>query len=188
MKAERTEVGDDMDLVKVYIWLMAALSVGLGGVLWYFSGQVDQTDKLVNTARKKMDAFSDQKEDVLAMLNVFTNNQEEQAREHPMTWFPRRWQRKGISDQSVRPGAWVEKYYPRGNFDEHRIEFKFDNKKPLSRQHIGEFAHAIERDSTRLRIIEMKMRRASGARNEEYKPEDWSGEIVVGYRKARIRE
>ena len=48
-------------------------------------------------------------------------------------------------------------------------------------------AHTVA-ESQQLQISLGKLRRASGARNEEYKADDWAGEIVVGYRKARIRE
>ncbi len=186
MKSEKTPaIGDEIDLIKVYIWVMLFLTVALGGVLWYTVDKVQNTEKLVAAAEKNLEKFSTNKDEILAMLSVFESNKEDEARDRPNTWFSRVWQRVNIPEGSIRPEAWAQKYYPRGNFDEERITLKFENKKPLSRKDIGRFCHEVEHASTRLRIIELKLRRAG--KKDEYKPKEWWGEVTVGYRKARIR-
>ena len=154
-------------------------------MVWFTNTQVEDTNKRIEFARNNLESFAETKQEVNAMLNVYTANKEDEARLQPLTWFSRVWQRKGITDQSIRPGAWQEKYNARGNFDENFIELKFDNKNPLSRKQIGEFCHEIERASTRLRLIELKLRRAG--RKDSFEEDTWSGSVTVGYRKARIR-
>ena len=83
-------------------------------------------------------------------------------------------------------GAWQEKFNARGGFEEAFIELKFDNKNPLTRRQIGEFCHEIERESARLRVIQLKLRRAG--KKDAYDDDAWSGSVTVGYRKAKIRE
>jgi hypothetical protein len=185
VKNDTEAPGDELDLIKVYIWVMVAMTVVLAGVVWFTSSQVDETRKDIEFARKNLQTFAETKQEIGAMLNVYTANKEDEARLQPLTWFSRVWQRKGINDQSIRPQAWQEKYNARGNFDENFIELKFDNKNPLTRKQIGELCHEIERASTRLRLIELKLRRAG--RKDSFEDDSWSGSVVVGYRKARIR-
>lgn len=185
MRTDTAVPGDELDVVKVYIWVMAVMTVVLAGVVWFTSTQVDDTQKRVATAQKSLAPFAETKQEIQAMLNVYTANREDEARLQPLTWFSRVWQRKGISDQSIRPQAWQEKFNARGNFDENSIELKFDNKTPLTRSQIGQLCHEIERESTRLRLIELKLRRAG--RKDSFDEDAWSGSVVVGYRKARIR-
>jgi len=185
MKSDSPAAGDELDVVKVYIWVMVVMTVVLLGVVWYTSGQVTDTQKKVASAEKSFTPFAETKQEIQSMLNVYTANREDEARLQPNTWFSRVWQRKGINDQSMRPQAWTEKFNARGNFDENSIELKFDNKNPLTRQQIGQLCHEIERESTRLRLIELKLRRAG--RKDSYDEDAWSGSVVVGYRKARIR-
>ncbi len=185
MKIDTDAAGDELDLIKVYVWVMVAVTVVACGVVWYMNGRVEETRKRIEYARKSLVPFAEAKQEIVSMLNVYTANKEDEARLQPLTWFSRVWQRKGINDQSVRPGRWLEKYNSKGNFDENFIELKFNNKSPLTREQIGGFCHEVERASTRLRLIELKLRRAG--RKDSYEDDAWSGSVTVGYRKARIR-
>ena len=186
MKSDTEAPGEELDLIKVYIWVMVAMTIVLGVVVVYTNSQVEETRKRIAFARETCwTDFAETKQEINAMLNVYTANREDEARLQPLTWFSRVWQRKGISDQSVRPGAWQEKYNAKGNYDENFIELRFDNKAPLTRKQIGELCHEIERQSTRLRLIELKLRRAG--RKDSFDDDAWAGSVTVGYRKARIR-
>ena len=185
MKSETETGGDELDLIKVYIWVMLAMTIVLGAVVWYTNTQVDETRKRIEFARANLVPFAQSKQEITSMLNVYSANKEDEARLQPLTWFSRVWKQKGISDQSVRPGAWQEKFNQKGNFDENFIELKFDNKNPLTREQIGKFCHEIERQSTRLRLIELDLKRAG--RKDAFDEDAWSGSVTVGYRKARIR-
>ena len=187
MKSDTAAAGEELDLIRIYIWVMAAMTVALCGVLWYTKVKLDRTEKLVATGQRSLKKFSTDKEEIVAMLGVFESNKEDEARRRPMTWFSRVWQQKQIPEGSIRPEAWDSKYFSRGNFDEERITLKFDNKKTMSRAQIGGFCHEIERSSQRLRIIELKLSRDS-RRKEGLGDSDWYGEVMVGYRKARIRD
>ena len=185
MKTDTPAQGDELDLIKVYIWVMLAMTVVLGGVVWLTHSQVAETRDRVEFARRNLAEFEQAKREIRAMLDVYTANKEDEARLQPLTWFSRGWKQKGIDDQSVRPQAWQEKYNARGNFDENFIELKFDNRNPLTRKQIGELCHEIERASTRLRLLELKLRRAG--RKDDYEADEWHGSVTVGYRKARVR-
>jgi len=178
--------GDELDLIRVYIWVMVAMTLVLGGVVWFTNTQVEDAQKQIAYARRNLVPFSEKKQEINAMLSVYTANKEDEAREQPLTWFSRVWGRKGIEGSSVRPGAWQEKFNTRGGFDEDFIDLKFDNKHPLTRRQIGEFCHEIERTSARLRVIQLKLRRAG--KKDAYEDDAWSGSVTVGYRKARINE
>ncbi len=184
--ADSQEAVGELDLIKVYIWVMVAMSVVLGGVVWYTDSQVAETRKHIAFARKNLEPFANSREEITRMLGVYTSNKEDEAREQPLTWFSRVWTRKGIERVSIRPGQWQEKFNTKGGFEEDYIELKFDNRNPLTRRQIGEFCHEIERESARLRIIQLKLRRAG--RKDSYEDDTWSGSVTVGYRKARIRE
>ena len=185
MKSDADAPGDELDLIKVYIWVMVAMTIVLAGVVWYTNSQVEETRGRIQFARTNLRSFAETKQEISAMLNVYSANKEDEARLQPNTWFSRVWQRKGIDNQSMSPGAWQEKYNAKGNFDENFIELKFNNKQPLTRKQIGELCHEIERASTRLRLIELKLRRAG--RKDSFEEDSWSGSVTVGYRKARIR-
>lgn len=185
MKSDTASPGEELDLIKVYIWVMVAMTAVLAFVVWFTSNQVDKTQKDIRFARSNLVEFAETKQEIRAMLNVYTANKEDEARLQPLTWFSRVWQRKGINDQSIKPGAWQEKYNAKGNYDENFIELRFDNKAPLTRKQIGELCHEIERQSTRLRLIELKLRRAG--RKDSFDDDAWAGSVTVGYRKARIR-
>jgi hypothetical protein len=185
-KSDTPAASDELDLIKVYIWVMVAMTVVLGGVVWFTNSQVSETQKRIEFARTNLEPFAESKQEINAMLSVYTANKEDEAREQPLTWFSRVWGRKGIEKSSIRPGAWQEKFNARGGFDEDFIELKFDNKNPLTRSQIGGFCHEIERERARLRIIQLKMRRAG--KKDSYEDDAWSGSVTVGYRKARINE
>ena len=179
-------IGDELDLIKVYIWVMVAMTIVLGGVVWFTNSQVEDAQDQIRYARKNLEPFSEKKQEINAMLSVYTANKEDEAREQPLTWFSRLWGRKGIEKGSIGPGAWQEKYNTRGGFEEDFIQLKFNNKRPLTRRQIGEFCHEIERESARLRIIQLKLRRAG--KKDAFEDDAWSGTVTVGYRKARINE
>ncbi len=186
MKTETPAATDELDLIKVYIWVMVAMTIVLGGVVWLTHGQVQESQTSVEFARSNLTMFAESKQEIRAMLDVYTENKEDEARLQPLTWFSRVWQSKGIDDQSIRPQAWADpKSDSKGRFVENAIDLKFDNKHPLTRKQIGELCHEIERASTRLRLIELTLRRAG--RKDSYEDDSWSGSIKVGYRTASIR-
>jgi type IV pilus assembly protein PilM len=183
-RGEEPAPAEDFDLIKVYVWVMLAFTVVMAGGLWWTYSSVEATNKRVAAARKSLPKFAEQKREILAMLDVYTTNKEDEARRQPSTWFSRVWQRKGIPNESVRLEAWEEKFVTKGNYYEQWIDLKFQTKAPLTRAQIGKFCHEIERESTRLRILELKVKRA-GKRKEEFNEDQWSGSVRVGYRQQR---
>lgn len=134
MKTDTPAQGEELDVVKLYLWLMLAITVAVGGAIWYHKTRVDELRARVTSARAGLAGMVAAKQQITSMLGVYAANKEDEARRTPGTWFSRVWQRKGISDQSVRPQTWVERYNQRGNFDESQLEIKIDNKNPLRRE------------------------------------------------------
>jgi hypothetical protein len=85
-------------------------------------------------------------------------------------------------------GSWDDppRFDNKGKFFEETIKIGIESRNPLTRKQIVEFAHEVERASTRLRIIELDLKRAN--RKEGLEKDEWSGRLTIGYRRARINE
>ncbi len=189
MKDDIAREGPELDVLKFYIWLMVVMTVVLGVLFWFMWKGVEETRKTVAQGRSWLKEYAEAKVEIQGMLNVYKNNKEDEARERPLTWFSSIWRRKGIPETSITigAGAWKDPpdYRAKGNYEEEKIELKFQQKDPLTREQIAAFCHEVERSSTRLRIIELELHRASKDNMEE---DRWYGKVLVGYRHARLSE
>ena len=186
MKDEAARPTTEMDVLKFYIWLMLIMTLVLAGFLWKFWNDVEDTKASLALGQRLMsegkDTFPKMQTEIQGMLNVHKNNKEDDAREQPNTWFATVWRKRGINDASIIPGAWKSAAYnAKGKFYEEQIEYGFNPKAPLPRQSIAEFCHEIEKSSTRMRVVELQVRRTD---KENFDKDEWAGKVVVGYRHA----
>lgn len=175
----------DMDFLKFYIWLMLVMTLVLAGIFWWLVWmKLEDTEKNLAQGRAWTKDFAQMQSEIQGMLNVHQNNKEDIARDAPETWFSGIWRRKGINDASMRPGPWKvpPSFNAKGRYYEEQIDMNFDPKAPLSRKSIAEFCHEIEKSSTRLRVIELDLRRAS---KDDFDKDEWGGKATIGYRHAR---
>jgi hypothetical protein len=186
---EKTEAaGDELDVLKVYVWVMLVMSVALSVALWFMHRRVQTAQKFNASAQDKLVDFAAAKSEIVAMLTVYRDNNEDQARTSPNTWFSNVWRSTGIEDSSIKMGAWDNppRYDNKGKYWEENIRIVIENRQPLTRQKVAEFCHEVERASTRLRILSLDLRRAN--KKEGLETDQWSGRITFGYRRARINE
>jgi hypothetical protein len=185
VKDETARPQSDMDVLKFYIWLMVVMTLMLAGIFWWLVWvKLDETQKNLAHGTAWMKDFAQQQSEIQAMLNVHRNNKEDIARDAPQTWFSSIWRRKGINDASMAPGSWKvpPSFNAKGKFYEEQIDMKFNPRAPLPRQSIAEFCHEVEKSSTRLRIIELTVNRAS---KDDFDKDEWGGTATIGYRHAR---
>jgi hypothetical protein len=185
MKDDDARPQSEMDVLKFYIWLMAVMTLALAGFFWKVWTDLDSVKK--NRAfgeaqmNDKKDGFGKMQSEIQGMLGVYKSNKEDLARDSPLTWFSSAWRRVGIPDASMQSGAWKvpPDYNAKGKFAEERIEMSFSARNPLPRKQIAQFCHEIEKNSTRLRIIELEVRRTD---KDNFEKDEWSGKCVVGFR------
>ncbi len=174
----------EMDVLKFYIWLMLVMTVALAAFFWKVWSDLDEVNANLAFGRKSMGEFAQEKREIKGMLDVYTSNKEDVARDAPQTWFSNIWRRCGIPDASMHPGAWrfPADWNVKGKFYEERIDMTFDRRAPLARQAIAQFVHAVEASSTRLRVIELELARTD---KEDFEKDQWGGKAVIGYRHAK---
>jgi hypothetical protein len=180
--------GPEADVFKIYVWAMLVPIVVLAGLYFWAADRAEAAEKSVAQGRKLLDDFAEAKSEVNSLLKVYSDNNEEDARYEPFTWFSGIWQRKGIDNSAINLGAWRDQplYVVKGGYYEEQIEIKVNSKNPLPRESIAKLCHEIERASTRLRILELKLSRK--LKKDEYDKDEWSGRIQIGYRWQKAKE
>lgn len=189
MRDETARPKNEMDILKFYIWLMLVMTVALAVFTWIVMRDVEETRKNLALGRSLVakdakDGFLKMQGEIQAMLNVYKSNKEDMARDAPGTWFSSVWRRRQIPDAAMIPGAWKypARFDTRGKYWEEQIGMDFNRKSPLSRQAIVEFCHEVEKSSTRLRVIELKVSRVD---KENFDKDEWYGTSLIGFRHAR---
>lgn len=180
-KAQKSEAirGDELDLLKLFFWLLLVLTIALTGVWLWHRNKLEEKLALIDEARSKLLPLASQKAEVQAMMSVYTTNKEEDATERPLIWFANAWRQAGLTDSAVKPDPWKEETKSRDGYVQKFATLKFRKQEPLTREQIARLAHAIETRSTRIRVIEMEMRRAGG---RDDLGDKWSGQLKVGFR------
>ncbi len=178
------------DLLRLYTWVMLGLTVVLAGALWWQWSQVGKLRKSVTKGENLLDDYAEAKLEIKALLKVYGDNNEEAARYEPYTWFSEIWQRKGIPDASVNMRSWQNpRVDAKGGYLEERIEIGIQPREPLKREQVGIFCHEIERASTRLRILDLKIdRKGANFKKGVYDEDAWAGKFTVGYRRQRPKQ
>jgi hypothetical protein len=181
MKDEAGRPQSEMDVLKFYIWLMVVMTLALAGFFWKIWSDLDRTTTNLKVGQTSAKDFAERGAEIQAMLGVYKNSKEDEARDSPNTWFARVWSRRGINGLSIVPTTWKvpPDYNAKGKFSEERIDMGFNSKAPLTREQIAEFCHEIEKSSTRLRVIELEVRRAE---KDKFDSDEWAGKAIVGYR------
>ena len=174
----------EMDVLKFYIWLMVVMTLALVATLWIASSQLEATKMNLHQGVTWKKDFEQQQAEILAMLNTYKSNKEDVARYSPHTWFSALWTQRGVDKASLNPSNWKPaRFDAKGKYYEEAIDIDIATKAPLPRKSIVEFCYDIEKSSTRLRVLELDVRRTD-ANNLE--TDAWAGKVTVGYRHARM--
>ena len=189
MSDEAAAPGDELDVLKVYVWVMLLMSVALAVVLWLMHERATNAKSRVEKGNKKLIEFAEAKQEIQAMINVYKTNKEDEARDTPLTWFSEIWRKRaGILDPSIKFGEWDEspRFDHKGNYYEENISIGFSARAPLPREKIAALCHEIERASTRLRVLELKISRAG--KRDQLDGNEWHGKVMIGYRIPDVKE
>lgn len=174
----------EMDVLKFYIWLMLAMTLALLAFYWSVWNDAESVRKSLAQGLAWKKEFAQNQAEIQQMLGVYRGNKEEQAREAPETWFSTIWRSRGITDQQMVPGPWKlpARWDAKGKYEEEQIDMGFNSKSPMPRQSIVEFLHKVESSSTRLRVIELDVRRTD---KDNFDKDEWAGRATIGYRHPR---
>lgn len=178
----------EIDALKWYVHVMVIVSVlGAGGIWWLQKRTGEERASLV-AARNSLEEVAVSRNEIHAMLAAFKKNKEDEARSDHLVWFQQRWKEKGIADAQISLGKW--KMPPEissdGKYVEEKIDLKFLGKNPLRREQIAQLLHGIESNSTRLRVLRMRVARVG--REENLANDEWSGDCDIGYRYPHLGE
>lgn len=186
MKDETDRPRGEMDVLKFYIWLMLLMTVAVAGFYWKMSSDVEDVQKNLKQGQTWMPEFAKQGADIEAMLKVHKTNAEDEAREQAIKWFSTIWRKRGIANESMVPGQWkvppISASKGTMRYFEEQYDIGFNSRNPLSREAIAAFCYEVEKSSTRLRVIDLDIRRTD---KENFEKDAWSGKAVIGYRHAK---
>jgi hypothetical protein len=187
VSGDDTGPGDELDLLKVFVWLMLVMTVALAVVWFVVKTKREDAEQLFQSGKRQMAQLAEEKGDIQAMLKVYETNSEDLARNEPLSWFSKIWQSKGITRENIQLGVWRDppEYKQKGGYIEESIGMKVQRRNPLPRRKIAEFCHAIEQQSARIRVIELKLIRPDKG---TFDSDLWYGDLKVGYRYPRVRE
>ena len=185
MKNEADRPASEMDVLKFYIWLMVVMTLALGGFFWHVWSKLEATRANLQQGSNMVKEFEQEQAEIQSMLHVYGANKEDVARDSPFTWFSNVWNRCGINANSLTPGSWrvPPRLDNKGKFYEESIDMTINTKTPLNREIVAKFCHEIEKSSTRLRLLELKINRAD---KDGLEKDEWAGKITIGYRHARL--
>lgn len=186
--SDDTPAAGELDALKVFVYGMITVSVIGAGLVWWLGTKADELRATVDSAKSALPEMSKSKHEIEAMLGSYKRNKEDEARDQPLTWFQAVWKGAGISDNSIQLDAWKvpPDIGPDGSYKEEKIGIKFSNKNPLRRDQIGQFIHRVEQNSSRLRILSLRIRRYG--KDETIANDEWTGECEIGYRYQYVRE
>jgi hypothetical protein len=188
MSDETAAGAGEADVLKVYVYGMLAVTGIAIGLVWFVQKKTETYKRDVAAARKALPDLAKDKRSVDMMVNVFEKNQEDIAYNQPLTWFGNIRKQVGIDEASLDLGRWKTPPAegPGGTSLEERYEIKFRSQVPLTREKIVRYLHQIEKSSTRLRTIELKISRAG--KEDALEDDTWTGNAVIGYRRPKIKE
>lgn len=186
--SENSSVPGEMDALKVYVIGMVAVSVLGAGAVWWFRGQTEEVRATVTSARGALTELAESRREIQGMLQAYTKNKEDEARDQPLTWFQNVWTTLGIQTTSLGLDPWKvpADTAPDGTYKEEKMGIKFLNKAPLRREQISRLMHRIEHSSSRLRVLTLRVFRAG--RDDTLGDDSWAGQCEIGYRYPFARE
>jgi hypothetical protein len=106
VSGDDTGPGDELDLLKVFVWLMLVMTVALAVVWFVVKTKREDAEQLFQSGKRQMAQLAEEKGDIQAMLKVYETNSEDLARNEPLSWFSKIWQSKGITRENIQLGVW----------------------------------------------------------------------------------
>jgi hypothetical protein len=169
---------DDVDVVKVAVWFLLVLLVGLTAVLFVLQKYRDDFRAAVEFGEKNLKETAGKYDAVKGLLKTYKDSGADEARRETRTWLKARYTAAGINDGQVTTLKWQEK--PSKDYMENFVDVVL---KDVPREKAIHFLWNVENMSTKMRTIEMTLRRTPP--NTAPEADVWELKASFGYRVPR---
>jgi len=169
---------DEVDFVRVAIYFLGILIVGLGALYAVLLHQRDSFRSSVQYAEKNLKGMDTQYEQVTALLKQYKDSGADEAEKQTRTWLQQRYKAAGIQDGQVATESWKDK--PQRDYLERYVDVVV---KGVRRDQAVHFLWNVEKVSPKMRTIEMKLNRQAPANAPE--TDLWELRASFGYRVPR---
>jgi hypothetical protein len=166
---------DEADLVRASVYFMAFLLLGLIGVTAILISQRDTKRAAVDAASESAPKLAQTYDQVRKLLAKYKEGGAGQARYETQTWMSERYTSARIDHGQVSIGEWRNR--PQKEYEENSLQVTI---KGVSRVQAVQFVWNVERVSTIMRTIEMKLTRSGG--RDDVEADKWDLVVTFGYR------
>ena len=170
--------GDEADVVRAAIYFLIVLLVGLVVVLLFLRGKRDDFREAVQYGEKNMKKMAATYDGVRGLLKEYETSHADEAQTSTSTWLKQRYSAALIQDAQVTVEPWKNR--PSKDFVENYVDVVV---KATARQNAVQFLWNVERSSTKMKTIEMSLKRA--APNNQPDADIWDLHATFGYRVPR---
>lgn len=170
--------GDEVDVARAAIYFLGILLLGLVVVLFVLWSKRDEYRTAVEYGERNLKKMAVTYDQVKGLLKQYGDSGAEVARRSTQTWLKDRYTNANIQDSQVTTEKWSER--PSKDHIEHSVDVVV---KGVQRQHAIQFLWNVEKMSTKMRTIEMKLVRT--APNNQPEADVWELRATFGYRVPR---
>ncbi len=169
---------DEVDLARAAIYFLVILLAGLLVVFGFLVKHRDQFREAVDYGARSLPAMADQYDKVRGLLKQYKESGADEARKETRTWIEQRAKAANIPGNAVTTEKWQDK--PLKDYVENFVPVVVRGQ---PRDRLIHFAWNVERMSTKMKTIEMKLTRV--APNNAPETDVWDMRVSFGYREPR---
>ncbi len=170
---------DEVDVVRATIYFLCVLLAGLGVVYLVLLSKRDGFREAVAWGEKDGKRLAGTYDEVKGLLKEYENSRATEARRNTQTWLKARYENADIQTEKVVVDPWSER--PSKDHVEHCVNVTV---KGVPRRNAVQFLWNVERMSTKMRTIEMKLTRVPPS-NTQPEADVWDLKATFGYRVPR---
>jgi hypothetical protein len=175
----------EVDAVKAFIVVMVALNIALGVFIWITVSKLSEVESKGLDRAKRLctgpNGLGFRALQIQEYLKLIADSSETTLLNSPERFFGNIYVRQDIKPDQVTLGPPKETKNIRDKYTEVYWDIEIIN---ISRQQAALFAHGVEANSPKAKIIELQVRRVK----KKDAPEDlWDARFKVGYRVAATR-
>lgn len=170
--------GEDVDVVRATIYFLAILLAGLGVVYLVLLSKRDGYREAVAWGEKNGRLLAGTYDGVKGLLKEYENSHADEALKNLQGWLKQRYAAADIQDNQVGTDKWGSQLFK--DSVEWYVKVKVKN---VPRRNAVQFVWNVERMSTKMRTIEMTLKRTAPAGQPE--ADVWELGATFGYRVPR---
>ncbi len=175
---EPEAAADEVDVARAATYFLGILLAGLVGVLFLLQSKRDEFRDAVSYGEKNLKKMAGQYDGVRGLLKEYTLSGADEAERNTNGWLKQRYSNAGIQDAQVTTERWTDR--PKKDYVERLVNVVV---KGVQRQQAVQFIWNVEKMSTKMRTIEMKLNRTAPNNNRE--ADVWELRVAFGYRVPR---